>query len=626
MEAFQQLRDHPLISKGDPTLVYYAGHGGCKAASSEWNEKYGYEEIQVIFPHDYNAPDLESKEVVNCIPDRTIGMLLNELAAVKGDNITVIFDSCHSTSGNRIDPAVPVRISRVADPVLDIPIDIDLDVFPANAVNSYYFIPPELAKGLEARRPVPPLYTDQASHIYFAACGSQEKAKEHNGRGDFTTALLKCIRASGVDKISYQNLMISLPMLPQQNPHCYGVHKSRILFNSRVPSRKVTFIPVTREEGGWVLQAGEASGVTFGSIWELHAKPTEDSEPLGEFEARNLKVSLADLRPKSDTADNQTLSELGRADGGRLYARQIRAGPGQELRVYFTPQAKQLVFSDSQVPSAVETGGYEVGYVVHAAPDSADLVVEVHHPNTTSSLHLSGAGTEVEYTICHPELQKYGLAKLRNRTRARLDEVKPVLFAAARWNWHLQRKNMSAEPEAALSINLLKLGRSLYNKPPPAEDLWGSLSTGIVEIVARDEDKYGIQLTNEKSFPLYLAAYYFDPNEFSIGTLPFFTAKVAAMIDILKLDHIFGHTQSNNRQDPDLPAKGKQITIGDGSDGGAALVFKLGKGVNLDVGFFKVFWSTNPLQLSDMPQGSVFEEQGVKDIRTFGFQDKPRSQ
>jgi hypothetical protein len=48
-------------------------------------EKHGATDVQVIFPFDYGVEVAGS--TVNCIPDKTIAALLNELAATKGDNI-----------------------------------------------------------------------------------------------------------------------------------------------------------------------------------------------------------------------------------------------------------------------------------------------------------------------------------------------------------------------------------------------------------------------------------------------------------------------------------------------------------------------------------------------------------
>jgi hypothetical protein len=92
INAIRGLRNDRRIQEGDPILIYYAGHGGLKKSSKEWRRAYGSDEIQVIFPCDYNTELPGSKGLVNCIPDRTIGVLLNELAAAKGDNIVSQFN------------------------------------------------------------------------------------------------------------------------------------------------------------------------------------------------------------------------------------------------------------------------------------------------------------------------------------------------------------------------------------------------------------------------------------------------------------------------------------------------------------------------------------------------------
>lgn len=86
-----------------------------------------------------------------------------------------------------------------------IPENLDYDILPPVGV------PP--LSGERARHTNPPLCTNQTSHTYLAACGSEEFAWEADRKGAFTAALLKQIRAHGVDKISYHNLMVGLPRL-----------------------------------------------------------------------------------------------------------------------------------------------------------------------------------------------------------------------------------------------------------------------------------------------------------------------------------------------------------------------------------------------------------------------------
>jgi hypothetical protein len=78
--------------------------------------------------------------------------------------------------------------------------------------------------------------------------------------------------------------------------------------------------------------------------------------------------------------------------------------------------------------------------------------------------------------------------------------------------------------------------------------------------------------------------------------------------------NMFGHSQANGRADPELPMHG-QFMIGDESDGGAPLSFVLGPGEELDVGFIKIFWSTDPLELDNVVQGSAFEASASEETR-----------
>ncbi|QRW13331.1 ICE-like protease (caspase) p20 domain protein [Ceratobasidium sp. AG-Ba] len=96
IDAFHKLKNDVRIQKGDPLVIFYAGHGGSTEAHSDWRFKFGFDKIQVIFPYDYRMEATGSEGLVNCIPDQTIRALLNQLAAAKGDNIVGIISMWNS--------------------------------------------------------------------------------------------------------------------------------------------------------------------------------------------------------------------------------------------------------------------------------------------------------------------------------------------------------------------------------------------------------------------------------------------------------------------------------------------------------------------------------------------------
>ncbi|KAI0028423.1 peptidase C14, caspase domain-containing protein, partial [Vararia minispora EC-137] len=93
--AVKNLALDSSIAKGDPILIYFAGHGSTVTSPPEWT---GGPKIQVLVPYDGNADDGAG---TNLIPDFQFGRLLREIASRKGDNITVVLDCCHAASGTR---------------------------------------------------------------------------------------------------------------------------------------------------------------------------------------------------------------------------------------------------------------------------------------------------------------------------------------------------------------------------------------------------------------------------------------------------------------------------------------------------------------------------------------------
>ena len=94
IEAFS-LNDE--IKMGDPILIYYAGHGGSADTPKGW-EVGSTGKIELLIPCDQFSP-LEDGNPKHGIPDRTLGILLSQLAIEKGDNIVRTFSFCGTTVG-----------------------------------------------------------------------------------------------------------------------------------------------------------------------------------------------------------------------------------------------------------------------------------------------------------------------------------------------------------------------------------------------------------------------------------------------------------------------------------------------------------------------------------------------
>jgi hypothetical protein len=127
IEGFRKLRDNKDIKEGDPIFIFYAGHGSQKPAHPDWEiegrsvqmegrnvwmedpslwmEDLDDVDVQmedpdvqmksrmmeVILPYDCGIVNEEHPKGVEPIPDQTIGILIDEIAAKKGDNIVSTF-------------------------------------------------------------------------------------------------------------------------------------------------------------------------------------------------------------------------------------------------------------------------------------------------------------------------------------------------------------------------------------------------------------------------------------------------------------------------------------------------------------------------------------------------------
>jgi hypothetical protein len=53
------------------------------------------------------------------------------------------------------------------------------------------------------------------SHVLLAACGAKEKAKEEQGQGVFTRALLEILRTVSANTVTYTDLLRRIHALPE---------------------------------------------------------------------------------------------------------------------------------------------------------------------------------------------------------------------------------------------------------------------------------------------------------------------------------------------------------------------------------------------------------------------------
>ncbi|KZV70057.1 hypothetical protein PENSPDRAFT_607783 [Peniophora sp. CONT] len=555
------LAKNPSIRKDDPILIFYAGHGTSAQTPDGWET--GREKISALVPYDTYGVDEHGP--ILPIPDRTIGGLLHEIAEGvsgegKGNNITVIFDCCHSGSGTRDTDYPPMCLERGFEMDENVSIPSSLDE------NIWSNLPEDRALSVVSGFA---MYGTR-SHVLLAACLEGEKAHEENHRGKFTGALLHTLRQVETHKLTYKDLMERITeKMKDQTPQCEGHYIDRTLFNALVPSTPRTIFTVSQKGEEYTLNAGSAHGITSGAQFAIY--------PSHDFESQDIPLATM----IADTVGAFSTGLFFVADGVEdlptpCFALQTLVGKANALRLY--------------MPQSANAGS--VLRDLKAELDDVDYPVVLREDETQTDLSVYEHVGRVEYFINDPLIKSFGLQKLFNTTGAETRYIHPILRSATHFFWHFNRSPDVSALRDSLHVQVHVLQRDdeaeldLYLRPPYRTHGENLNRDGIVDVVADDVTAYGVTVESDFTVPLHVWAFYFDCSDLSISDY-------------------YQPPAFGVRGEAPLPANGK-LTIGYGAGGGQPFKYYLRPDQDLDVGFIKLFVSTRPVDLSSVVQRSPF--------------------
>ncbi|KAI0316306.1 caspase domain-containing protein [Amylostereum chailletii] len=553
------LKTNDAISRNDPILIYFAGHGAEVAAAEGWEAGGKNAKIQMIIPHDYVEGE-EDPQAPHGIPDRTIALLLNDLADAKGNNITVIFDSCFAGSGTRAmaDPSVRGFVARRR-----IPSSLDSEVLPvARATRPY-----ALTHGLR-------------SHVLLAACRAGETAHESREGGDFTVALLRALRVVGPsEQLSYKALIQRLSPLPSgQHPLCEGIFQDRILFNMRKnspsSSKAHALHKVVAADNVITMEAGLAHGVSKGSEYAIYENNNVNLPRLGMLVASSPGTFKTQLDYASDLHRFSIPSPA-----FALQTHTARSRNDSALKVYVSedPQLDRLrealAIASNERPPGHRT------FTLIPTICRADLNIERVGDNGVRLALLVGQAPSygLKYTPTLPISDDI------------LQCISHALHSAAHYYWYLHhhpRAGMALEKQVQVSCFKLQERPTIFDNKEQLlltpDDHRNIVVNRCIDITVNRGDNYGIKLANTSKIPLYPYLFYFNNSDFSID--PLYIPSTGA--------------------DPPLAADGGTLTIGYGAGGASPISWTLDDGQDLEVGFFRLVFATVYMELSDIPQTS----------------------
>ncbi|KAJ7027242.1 caspase domain-containing protein [Mycena alexandri] len=547
-EFRSHLIDNTDVNTGDALIFYFAGHGCRVKAPVGWSTRDG--EIETICPYDeLTLVDGSQYDMVPGIPDLTIASLLHELTRKKGENITVILDSCHSGGGTRRPKdgtLIRCRESRASDRKVPFP-DIDRDIWTHEAA----FMKPTGNKesGFRGNNP----------HALLAACRDDEFAAD----GYFTNQLVECLRHKVTAESTYADLATALSFKPDQHPQCEG-GGDRIIFDTRIASQDhKTFTLTKQEDGKYSVKAWAIHGLRRGTRFRVI-----DSGAL-LFVEHIGKISSILLPQIASIAIPDVAVAVALLNDGNAI-----------LKVFLH---QPLSIPSEQVKDS--------SFIIVTLPGDADLILtRVTDAEGKHRLHVESTDVLLRSNMCH--VTHFAWSDVCNSLPRFLDRISHFRYHLGR---HRDSDDLDTDLELShqtmdaildhVAIDMFRLGpvtsRGFREPEIPEKNL---IYDRAANLLSDDAFKYGIRLKNTTAVNLFFYFFYFDPADYSIQSW-----------------YLPPHHQKAPGPAPET------VTVGYGAGGGYPIQFRLEEGKNRDTGFLKVFVSTKYVDMRHMEQESAGE-------------------
>jgi len=501
ISAFQQLQDN--ISYGATVIIYYAGHGASVKRPPTWQESGG-DRVEAIVPHDFG-------DGCPVIPDRTLRALIYSIQKAKGDNITVVFDCCHSGSGTR-GGEEDVRVRSATSALENISLRSDLDG--------------EIIKEAHAIGHLPKIGSS-GSQILLAACQKSQLAREKKNRGRFTMALLDTLKRVDLNETTYLQLMVELPNIPGQDPQCEGLHKNRILFQNKFANRGwhkisrlnsppiATHSPSNAAENHgtsprrpqtnaqrYVVFCGEVHGISIETRLAVYV----EEEFLGELIAETVHATQTEARCEPNFDPKSYLSNR---EGATIEV--LDTGV---LHVAVSPNTLRIA-EDLRMELSVRRG-----IILEGDPAHAQLSIDFASGSAKFSINLNNLVVHLDKKTAGSQSTGFWqcVGKIDNPS---LSALLAIIPSAEKYCWHLHRQTTKPLIGKNVTLSFREIdfedseSGEIVSKAV-GEDIYEP--GGVSRVPSHDSTYYGLTITNNSRRDLFVAAFVFQ-STLSIETI-----------------------------------------------------------------------------------------------------------
>jgi hypothetical protein len=295
-----------------------------------------------------------------------------------------------------------------------------------------------------------------------------------------------------------------------QTPQCEGVYKNRVLFDKTATPSDPSYISGQVESKGTrsiVLNAGKAQDIWLGAqvgiyVSNFESTPTRPNPQLGVLRVSKVSGSHSTLS-SSPSFDVPTL----------FYARLLQHHPNETISI-FSAGRQQLEAALSQFLKLRDSDLAAEGVSFVDTKDLADVVVIIDGDQLVF---------ERKDKIAFKDVGHQRLSYTASLTSP--DELYLIIRAAARFNYHVQRKNTSSsslhsvlefhEVHRTFSGNfrdvIMEPGPNLLKDNQVVIDIKGvGDEDGLDEDGLMGDKLYGLTIINPTEFALYPYLFAFD--------------------------------------------------------------------------------------------------------------------
>ena len=351
--------------------------------------------------------------------------------------------------------------------------------------------------------------------MLLAACGEKQvayetRSPEHGPRGAFTDALVNQLRQAMLDRITYSDLIDSLPDLIHQRPQCEGSNKDSVLFDGKVVNaRSKQLFRLRMARGKFEVEAGRIHGVTLGTEF-LIQDPNAEWDHLGVLVAEVVLANSSILVHRSE--DAEFVVPIG------AKARLSDWKNSQSiLRVFVNPDSSHLL-ANSLAGKEAKNSGYSVSTKSFTRVDSplnAHLSLSL---TADGELHIQRLDSLISNHACNP---------VRFALKNGLDHLPSILDAISQFRYHLERnrsndflqpvsEHLEDDTAGMVTLQLYRLKRTEAGFRVPDRDNGDLFRANVARLKAEEGVKYGIEITNHSPHDLFPYLFYFDPSDYSI--------------------------------------------------------------------------------------------------------------